>query len=139
MQKVQTTCPYCGTGCSIDLFVDEGKIVKALGTPNHPVNDGELCVKGMFGFEYVHSPKRLKKPLIRKKDGKFDKSGKLEEATWEEAYELVAEKMKKTVENYGVDSIMGFSSARCNNEDNYVFQKLFRVLGSNNIDHCARL
>jgi len=139
MQKVQTTCPYCGTGCGIDLYVDNGKIVKAVGTPNHPVNDGELCVKGMFGFEYIHSPKRLTKPLIRKKDGKFDKNGKLEEATWEETYELIANKMKQTVENYGVDAIMGFSSARCNNEDNYVFQKLFRVLGSNNIDHCARL
>ncbi len=139
MEKFQTTCPYCGTGCNIDLLVENNKIVKAEPTKNHPVNDGELCLKGMFGWEYINSPRRLTKPLMRKKDGVFSKEGELEEVSFDEAYEFVASKIKATVERYGSNSIAGFSSARCNNEDNYIFQKLFRVLGSNNIDHCARL
>jgi formate dehydrogenase major subunit len=77
--------------------------------------------------------------LIRKKDGVFSKNGELVEVSFNEAYEFVASRMKKTVEEFGPQSIMGFSSARCNNEDNYAFQKLFRVQGSNNVDHCARL
>ncbi len=139
MEKFQTTCPYCGTGCNIDLHVDNGKIVKAEPTKDHPVNDGELCLKGLYGWEYVQSPKRLTKPLMRKKDGVFSKEGELEEVSWDEAYDFVASKMKNTVDEFGPQSIMGFSSARCNNEDNYAFQKLFRVQGSNNVDHCARL
>lgn len=139
MEIVRTTCPYCGTGCGIDLYIKNNKISKAVGTPKHNVNDGELCLKGMFGFEYVHSPDRLTKPLMRKRNGKFSKEGELEEISFEEAYEFVALKMKETIEKYGPESIMGFSSARCTNEDNYVFQKFFRVLGSNNVDHCARL
>ncbi len=139
MERFQTTCPYCGTGCNIDLLVENNKIVKAEPTKNHPVNDGELCLKGIFGWEYINSPRRLTKPLIRKKDGVFSKEGKLEEVSFDEAYEFVASNIKSTVEKYGSNSIAGFSSARCNNEDNYIFQKLVRVLGSNNIDHCARL
>lgn len=139
MEKFQTTCPYCGTGCNIDLYVKDNKIVKAKATEGHHVNDGELCLKGLYGWEYVHSPRRLNKPLIRKKDGVFSKDGELVEVEFEEAYEFVASKMQTTVEKYGSDSIMGFSSARCSNEDNFVFQKLFRMQGTNNIDHCARL
>ncbi len=140
MKKVQTTCPYCGTGCNINLFVENGRIVKAEPTKNHPVNDGELCLKGWYGWEYVHSPDRLRKPLIRKKNGKFSKDGELVESTWEEALELITSKIKEIKEKYGADALMGFSSARCTNEDNYVFQKFFRVaIGTNNIDHCARL
>ncbi len=139
MEKFQTTCPYCGTGCNIDLLVENNKIIKAEPTKNHPVNDGELCLKGIFGWEYINSPRRLTKPLIRKKDGVFSKEGKLEEVSFDEAYKFVASSIKATVEKYGSNSIAGFSSARCSNEDNYIFQKLFRVLGSNNIDHCARL
>lgn len=139
MKKFQTTCPYCGTGCNIDLLVENNQIKKAEATKHHPVNDGELCLKGLYGWEYVHSPKRLKKPMIRKKDGEFSKQGTLVEVSFEEAYSFVASRMKASVETYGQQSIMGFSSARCTNEDNYAFQKLFRVLGSNNVDHCARL
>ncbi len=139
MKRIQTTCPYCGTGCNIDLIVEEDKIVRAEPTKNHPVNDGQLCLKGLYGWEYVHSPKRLTKPLIRKKDGMFDKKGHLVESSWEEAYDLVALKIKSTVDRFGAKSIMGFSSARCTNEENYIFQKFFRVQGSNNVDHCARL
>ncbi|CAD7286905.1 Formate dehydrogenase H [Campylobacter suis] len=136
---VKTTCPYCGTGCGIDLIVKNGRIVEAKPTENHHVNDGELCLKGMFGWEFVNSPKRLTKPLIRKKNGVFDKHGELTEVSFDEAYEFVAQKFKTTVEKYGSNAIMGFSSARSNNEDNYVFQKFFRAQGSNNVDHCARL
>ncbi len=139
MKKFQTTCPYCGTGCNIDLFVENNKIVEAKPTQNHHVNDGELCLKGMFGWEYVHSPKRITKPMIRKKDGVFSKDGVLKEVSNEEAYEFVASRIQHSVDNYGADSLMGFSSARANNEDNYIFQKFLRVLGTNNIDHCARL
>ncbi len=139
MQKFQTTCAYCGTGCNLDLFVQNNKIIKAKPTKNHHVNDGELCLKGMYGWEYVHSKRRLSKPMIRKKDGKFSKKGRLEEVSFEEAYDFVAEQIKQTIKNHGSDALMGFSSARCTNEDNFVFQKFFRVLGTNNIDHCARL
>ena len=139
MEKFQTVCPYCGTGCNIDLFVENNKIVKAEPTKNHPINDGELCLKGLYGWEYVHSPRRITKPLLRKKDGVFSKEGKLEEVSWDEAYEFAADRIKATVKNYSPTHIMGFSSARCLNEDNYIFQKLFRVQGSNNVDHCARL
>ncbi|NKQ41500.1 MAG: molybdopterin-dependent oxidoreductase [Sulfurovum sp.] len=139
MEKFQTVCPYCGTGCNIDLFVENNKIVKAEPTEKHPINDGELCLKGMYGWEYVHSPRRLTKPLIRKKEGVFSKDGKLEEVSWDEALDFAASRMKRVVAEHSPNHIMGFSSARCLNEDNYIFQKLFRVQGSNNVDHCARL
>lgn len=139
MENIKTTCPYCGTGCGIDLVCKNGRVIGANGTTKHHVNDGELCLKGMFGWEFINSSKRLNRPLIRKKDGKFDKNGTLTEVTFEEAYDFVANKLKNIVSEFGPDSIMGFSSARSSNEDNYIFQKLFRMLGSNNVDHCARL
>ena len=139
MKKIQTTCPYCGTGCNIDLFVENNKIVKAEPTKGHYVNDGELCLKGRYGWEYVHSPRRLTKPLMRKKEGVFSKEGELVEVGFDEAYAFVASHMKETIAKNGPKSVMGLSSARANNEDNYVFQKLFRLQGTNNIDHCARI
>lgn len=140
MKKVQTTCPYCGTGCNMDLHVDNNRIVKAAPTMNHPVNDGELCLKGLYGWEFVHSSERLQKPLIRKLNGAFSKDGFLEESEWDEALDLLKEKIGFVKKTYGPDSFMGLSSARCTNEENYVFQKFFRqVLGTNNVDHCARL
>lgn len=139
MERIQTTCPYCGTGCNIDLLVENNQIQKAEPTKRHAVNDGELCLKGLYGWEYVHSPRRLKKPLLRKKDGVFSKDGVLEEVSFDEALDFVASKMKHSISEYGTDSVMGLSSARATNEDNFAFQKLFRVQGSNNIDHCARL
>lgn len=136
---VKTTCPYCGTGCGIDLIVRNDRIVDAKPSKDHHVNDGELCLKGMFGWEFVNSPKRLSRPMMRKLNGVYDKRGELEEVSFEEVYDFLADKFKSTVEKYGPSSIMGFSSARSNNEDNYVFQKFFRAQGSNNVDHCARL
>ena len=136
---VKTTCPYCGTGCGIDLIVRNGRIVDAKPSKDHHVNDGELCLKGMFGWEFVNSPKRLSRPMMRKLNGVYDKRGELEEVSFEEVYDFLADKFKSTVTKYGPSSSMGFSSARSNNEDNYVFQKFFRAQGSNNVDHCARL
>jgi len=140
MKTIQTTCPYCGTGCNLDLHVENNRITGATPVKKHPVNDGELCLKGLYGWEFVHSSARLTKPLIRKKDGVFSKDGVLQESSWEEALDLMTEKISHVKKNYGSDAFMGLSSARCTNEENYIFQKLFRqVLGTNNVDHCARL
>jgi len=140
MSTSRVICPYCGTGCNIDLHVEDNKIISAVGTKNHPVNDSQLCPKGMFGWDYVGANDRLKTPMIRKKDGKFSKDGELVEATWDEALNLVVSKFKEAKEKYGPDSIVGNFSARCTLEENYLSQKFMRVaIGSNNVDHCARV
>jgi formate dehydrogenase alpha subunit len=132
-KKVVTTCPYCGVGCQIELLVQDGKIVRSNGVEGVSPNDGRLCVKGRFGYEFVHSPDRLTKPLI-KRDGKF------EEASWDEALDLIATKFNEIKTKYGPDSLAGYASAKCTNEDNYLFQKFIRtVFGTNNIDYCTRL
>lgn len=131
-KKVRTTCSYCGVGCQIELVVKGNKVVR-VDPVQGQVNDGLLCVKGKFAYHFIDHKDRLTSPLIRK-------NGVLEKASWEEALTLVTSKIKDAKDNYGPDSIAGFSSARCTNEDNYVFQKLFRaVIGTNNVDHCARL
>jgi len=132
LRKITTVCPYCGVGCLIDYFVKDNRIVYAKGNLKG-VNLGDVCIKGRFGWEFVHSDKRLKKPLI-KKEGKF------REVSWEEALNYVASKMMEIRDKYGPDSIAGLSSAKCTNEENYLFQKFMRtVIGTNNVDHCARL
>lgn len=131
-KTVRTTCPYCGVGCQIDYDVRYNEIVGAKPANIAP-NDGLLCVKGKFGYKFINHPDRLKTPLIRK-------NGKLEPVTYEEAYDFIEEKMKKIKSEFGPDAFAGLTSARCTNEDNYIFQKFFRaVIGTNNIDHCARL
>lgn len=131
-KKVQTTCPFCGTGCNFDLNVKDNKVVGVTSNPNSPVNGRALCVKGRFGVDYIHSPNRLTTPLIRK-------NGALVEAEWYEALELVADRLKAIKDLYGPDSLGALSSARCTNEENYLMQKFMRaVIGTNNIDHCAR-
>lgn len=134
IEKVRTTCTYCGVGCQLDLNVLNGKIVKVTGNSEYgEPNHGSLCVKGRFGMDFVNHPDRLTTPLIRK-------NGELEEATWDEAYDFITEKFTAIKEKNGADSIAGFSSARCTNEENYLFQKFMRaVIGTNNVDHCARL
>ena len=130
--RVVTTCPYCGVGCQLELWVKNNKIMKVKGASGAP-NEGSTCVKGRFGLDFVQRPDRLKKPLI-KKDGKF------EEASWDEALNLVAQKFGEAKAKYGADALAGLTSAVATNEDNYVFQKFFRAaIGTNNIDHCARL
>lgn len=133
-------CPYCGTGCSVELEINENVISKVSGQKLSPVNSGKLCVKGQFGWDYVNHPDRLNTPYIRKKDGKFDKNGKLEPSSWEEAFDLVASKFQKIKQTYGSDAISGNFSTRCTLEENYLAQKFIRVaIGTNNVDHCARV
>ncbi len=130
----RTTCVYCGVGCQIDLNVNgNNQIVRVTSPVGVVPNNGNLCVKGRFGMEFVKSDKRLTTPLI-KRDGAFQK------ATWDEALAVVAVRLGEIKSAYGADSIGGLSSAKCTNEENYVFQKFMRVVvGTNNVDHCARL
>ncbi|MFA6426446.1 MAG: formate dehydrogenase subunit alpha [Phycisphaerae bacterium] len=133
--RTTTTCPYCGVGCQIDLNVNPktNRIVRVTSEVGRIPNNGNLCVKGRFGMDFVASDKRLVTPLI-KRDGKF------EPATWDEALALIANRLTDFKSKYGPDSIGGLSSAKCTNEDNFVFQKFMRaVIGTNNVDHCARL
>jgi predicted molibdopterin-dependent oxidoreductase YjgC len=116
----------------MDLRVHGDRVLGAASTRGG-VNDGSLCAKGRFGLEFIHSPHRLTTPLIREK-------GRLRQASWEEALELTARRLHETLRQHGPHSVAGLSSARCTNEENYLFQKFFRgVLGTNNVDHCARL
>jgi len=129
---VTTTCPYCGVGCQFQFKVKDGKIAGISRDTSGP-NKGHLCVKGQFGWDYVQSPKRLTTPLI-KKDGQFV------EASWDEALTLVAEKLGSIKEQYGGHAFAALSSAKCTTEENYLFQKFIRTgLGTNSVDHCARL
>lgn len=132
LTKTATICPYCGCGCTLELNVRGGRIVKVT-TPRDSVNSGNLCVKGKFGVSFVHHPDRLTHPLIRK-------NGELVRASWEEALELVASRLAEIKAKHGADAVGGLSSAKCTNEENYLFQKLMRAaVGTNNVDHCARL
>jgi predicted molibdopterin-dependent oxidoreductase YjgC len=133
VKKVPSTCSYCGCGCQITLNVLDNQVVTVTGRDDPGVNQGSLCVKGRFGYEFIASDQRLKKPLI-KKDGKFA------EAEWDEALDLIAKKFSQIKQAHGPDAVGGLTSARCTNEDNYLFQKFMRaVIGTNNVDHCARL
>jgi len=144
--EVKTICPYCGVGCSIYLGVRGNEIVSVRGDKESPVNKGGLCVKGRFGFDFVNHPDRLTKPLIRKegwsKDVEVNGNFKdiFREATWDEALELVADRLSRIKEEHGPDSLGVLSSAKFTNEENYLAQKFARaVLGTNNVDQCARL
>jgi formate dehydrogenase alpha subunit len=128
-REVKTTCPYCGVGCGFYLGVRGDKVVSVRGDVDNPVNKGSLCVKGRFGYDFVNHPARLTSPLIKKE-------GKLAKASWEEALNLIAEKLP----NYRGEDFATLSSAKCTNEENYLIQKFARVvMGTNHIDHCARL
>jgi len=130
---VRTTCSYCGVGCQMYLHVSKDRIVKVTGVEELGPNYGSLCVKGRFGYDFVNDPGRLTKPLIREGDS-------FREATWDEALNLVAEKLKTIKSQHGADAIGVLSSARITNEENYLVQKFTRaVVGTNNVDHCARL
>jgi predicted molibdopterin-dependent oxidoreductase YjgC len=132
-QKIRTTCSYCGVGCQIYLHVQDGRVVKATGVEDVGPNYGSLCVKGRFGNDFIHDENRLTKPLIREGTG-------YREAEWDEALNLVAEKLGKVKQEAGADAIQVLTSARITNEENYVAQKFTRAaLGTNNVDHCARL
>lgn len=127
--EVQTICPYCGCGCGLSVGARGGRVVSSRAVPDSPVNQGSLCVKGRFGLGYVNHPDRLTQPLVRK-------DGALVETTWDEALALVAAKLGA----YKGGEFAAIASAKCTVEDNYVLQKFARaVMGTNNVDHCARL
>jgi formate dehydrogenase alpha subunit len=133
LTKVPTICSYCGVGCTLDLNVKDNKILKVTSDKDEGVNRGWTCVKGRFGFDYVHSTDRLTEPLIRV-------NGQFRKAPWEVALDTVAQVLKKVKEEQGADSIAFLVSAKCTNEENYLLQKLARAaIGTNNVDHCARL
>jgi predicted molibdopterin-dependent oxidoreductase YjgC len=130
---VPSVCSYCGTGCGILFLVLDGKVLGTMPMKTHPVNEGKLCIKGWNLHEHVNSFIRLKAPLIRK-DGRIQKS------TWEEAIGFTADRLKTIVQQYGPDSVGVLVSAKMTNEENYLAQKFARaVIGTNNVDHCARL
>ncbi len=132
VDRVKTTCSYCGVGCEMNLLVKNNKVV-GVEPSNGAANEGLLCVKGKFGYNFINHPDRLTTPLIKK-------DGKLVPASWDEAYELIARKLNETKSNFGADALAGFASARVTNEENYLFMKMVRaVFGTNNVDHCARL
>jgi len=133
MESVRTTCPYCGCGCNFSLNVEDGQITSVTPLVEKTVNLGKLCLKGRFGFDFVHHRDRLTAPLVKK-------NGKLEKTDWPEALGFISDRLKSIKEEFGPDSIAAFSSARCTNEENYLLQKFMRAaIGTNNIDHCARL
>ncbi len=144
--EVRTLCPYCGVGCSVYLGVRGNEIVNVRGDGESPVNKGGLCVKGRFGLDFVTHPDRLTKPLIRRGgmrkavDASGDVKEVFREATWDEALDLVAARFAEARRRWGADSLGVLSSAKFTNEESYLVQKFTRaVLGTNNIDHCARL
>ncbi|ENY3837668.1 formate dehydrogenase subunit alpha [Vibrio vulnificus] len=134
LKKVDTICTYCGVGCKLTMHVDEAaNRIRYVEGAHSPVNEGMLCVKGRYGFDFVASEERLTTPLIRK-------DGWLQPASWQEAIRLIADKFSTIKQDFGGRALAGFSSAKTTNEDNYAFQKFMRrELGTNNVDHCARL
>ncbi len=153
LEKITTTCTYCGVGCQFDLLVKDERVVGVASNPEAPVNGMALCVKGRYGWDFIHHPERLTRPRVRRyllEGGEKPKGHQLDEnpprawdwveVSWEEALDLTARKLHETRRQYGPDSIGIFTSAKCTNEENYLMNKLARqVLGTHNIDHCARL
>jgi len=148
-KSVDSVCPYCGVGCQLTYHVKDNKILYVEGRDG-PANEGRLCVKGRYGFDYAHHPQRLTQPLIRradapKKSGDFtmDPTRVMDvfrEASWDEALELAGGKLRAIRDAHGKKALAGFGSAKGSNEEAYLFQKLVRTgFGSNNVDHCTRL
>ncbi|HRG67903.1 MAG: formate dehydrogenase subunit alpha [Saprospiraceae bacterium] len=131
--KVRTICTYCGVGCNLEVSVKSGKILSIQAPYNAEVNGGHTCLKGRYAFRFYNHPERLQYPMIRK-------NGELERVSWDEAYDFIVHKFKEIKSQYGPNAIGGVSSARCTNEENYLMQKFIRaVIGTNNIDGCARV
>ncbi len=130
---VPSTCVYCGTGCGVLLEVTDGRVTGTLPQKDHPVSRGALCIKGWAAHEFVHSDKRLTRPMVRV-------DGKLVETDWDTALQTVAEGLSRAAKEHGPEAVGFFASARCTNEENYLLQKLARAaVRTNNVDHCARL
>ncbi len=161
LDRIKTICGYCGVGCQIEYALRDGDILYAQAPPDAPVNGEFLCTKGRYGWDFATSPERLTSPMIRRdvayELGLIDEPWELPATSpldvrkpkvedsfvpvdWDTALDLVAEKLADTVRSYGPDAVMGLASARCTNEENYLFQKFMRAgIGTNNVDHCARL
>ncbi len=145
--EVKSVCPFCGVGCQVNLKIKDGR-VKFVEGINGPANEGRLCVKGRFGFDYIHHEHRLTKPLIRREDAPekglnvnpANWSEVFREATWDEALDAAAGGLASLRDNDGGRAVAGFGSAKCTNEEAYLFQKMIRQgFGHNNVDHCTRL
>lgn len=160
-KEVRTVCAYCGCGCNVTLFVRRNEVIR-ISSGEDTINKGWLCAKGRFGYQFIKSPERLKKPLLRIEPRASSKSvihdskaeaphsgpessltphtaSLFKEVEWDEALDFIAQRLKEIKDKYGPDSIAGLSSARCTNEENFIFQKFVRaVIGTNNVDHCAR-
>ncbi len=147
-REVDSVCPYCGVGCQITYHIEDDRIRHVSGS-NGPANHNRLCVKGRFGFDYITHPERLMRPLIRKDgvpkrvDEDIDPANPFthfREAGWDEALDLAARGLQRVHQSHGGKALAGFGSAKCSNEEAYLFQKLIRTgFGSNNVDHCTRL
>ncbi len=147
-REVDSLCPYCGVGCQLTYQIKDEKIVSAVGRDG-PANNNRLCVKGRFGFDYIHNPERITKPLIRKKGAKkianekinpLDPSSHFREASWEEALNLAASRLKNIRDNSPGKALAGLGCAKGSNEEAYLFQKLVRTgFNNNNVDHCTRM
>jgi len=132
-ESIPTICAYCGCGCGVLLQVHDGELTGVLPSKSNPVNSGSLCIKGWSLHEFIGSEKRLTGPLIRK-------GGKLEECSWDEALDAVAGRLSETKQQSGPDGIAALASAKVTNEENYLMQKFIRAgVGTNSVDHCARL
>jgi predicted molibdopterin-dependent oxidoreductase YjgC len=139
LEKVRTTCNFCGVGCQLDLNIDtearegQGRVVKVTSPPvGSTTNDGNLCVKGRFAYDFIHHEDRITTPLIRGEDGE------LHEASWDDALATAAAGLLAVKETHGTDSMGFVSSSRCTMEENYLVQKLSRaVFGTNNVHQCA--
>ena len=161
LERVRTVCGYCGVGCQLEYAVKDGEILYAEAPEDGAVNGPFLCTKGRYGWDYASSPERLSQPMIRRdlarSLGITEEDWELPDASpldirkpniddyfvpvdWDTALEVVSSRLVQTIQQHGPDAVVGLASARCTNEENYLFQKFIRaVIGTNNIDHCARL
>jgi len=146
VRKVMTTCSYCGVGCQFDLLVKGDKVIGVSSNPNAPVNGMALCVKGRYGYDYIHHPDRLLAPQVRRyllegrEKSRQGRDWEWVQVDWQVALQLTAQKLDSTRKSFGADAIGILTSAKCTNEENYLMNKFARqVIGTNNIDHCARL
>jgi predicted molibdopterin-dependent oxidoreductase YjgC len=132
-RTVYTTCSYCGCGCGMLLEVLDNDVIGTLPVKTHPVSEGSLCIKGWNIHEFINSDRRLRTPMVKK-------DGKLVPASWDEALNAAAQGLKQVVDKYGPDAVGVLASAKVTNEENYLIQKFTRTaIGTNNVDHCARL
>ncbi len=133
IQKTRTICGYCGVGCALDLLTRDNRIIAVQPAFDGPANEGALCVKGQFAYDYVHHPDRLTHPLVR------DAAGQFRQATWDEALERAAQGFRKAAAKHGRHAVYAVASGRTPSEANYLMQKFIRVgFGTNYIDNCSR-